>query len=219
MTLCYTVFFARRESTASRKTCRKSGELSLVGDVVRALHGVYDADPQLVAVGTLPAAKRVSEGALAALERPAVARREALGEDLVHSRRGGVFGGLIAIVDLPGAEHVPGGGLRIWRGEIAVDQMDPGLLSDDPVNRQAEQRLERPHGVIGARAEDAVDDAMGAVSAAVDLTLNGAHGVTVTSLLHLDDQLGPGLLSDDPVVARAGRRRDRRTADLAPADH
>src|SRR5258708_31384089 len=81
--------------------------------------------------------------------------------------------GLIAIVDLPGAEPGRGGGLRIWRGEIAVDQMDPGLLSDDPVNRQAEQRLECPHGVIGVRAEDAVDDDMGAVTAAVDLTLNG----------------------------------------------
>lgn len=119
---------------------------------------------------------------------------------------GGVLGGLIAIVDLPGAEHVPGGGLRIWRGEIAVDQMDPGLLSDDPVNRQAEQRLERPHGVIGVRAEDAVDDDMGAVTAAVDLTLNGAHGVTVTSLLHLDDQLGPGLRPDDPVDAQPPMR-------------
>src|SRR5258708_12145028 len=114
--------------------------------------------------------------------------------------------GLIAIVDLRGAEHVPGGGLRIWRGEIAVDQMDPGLLSDDPVNRQAEQRLEFPHGVIGVRAEDAVDDDIGAVTAAVDLTLNGAHGVTVTSLLHLDDQLGPGLRPDYPVDTQPARR-------------
>src|SRR5215467_1531118 len=88
--------------------------------------------------------------------------------------------------------------------------MIPGLRSDDPVNRQAEQRLERPHGISGDRAEAAVDgDLVGAVTAAVDLALNGAHGVTVASLLHLDNQLGPGLRPDDPVGAQP-RSEERR---------
>ena len=50
-----------RSPSRARGGSAQSGELSLVGDVVRALDRVYDADPQLVAVGTLPAAERVSE--------------------------------------------------------------------------------------------------------------------------------------------------------------
>src|SRR5262249_39391077 len=62
------------------------------------------------------------------------------------------------------------------------------------------------HGISGDRAEAAVDgDLVGAVTAAVDLALNGAHGVTVASLLHLDNQLGPGLRPDDPVGAQPAR--------------
>jgi hypothetical protein len=63
--------------------------------------------------------------------------------------------------------HVLGSSLRIARGEIAVDQVVPGLRSDDPVHRQASQGLELPHGVIGYRAEAAVGgDLAGAVTAA-----------------------------------------------------
>ena len=97
-----------------------------------------------------------------------------------------------------------------WLGPQAiggsVDQVVPGLRSDDPVNQQAEQLLERPHGASGDGAEDAVDGDLVAVTAAAELTLNGAHGVTATSLLHLDDQLGPGLLPDDPVGGQPARR-------------
>jgi len=35
----------------------------------------------------------------------------------------------------------------------------------------------------------------------VDLTLNGVHGITITSLLDLDDQLRPDLRPDDAVEA------------------
>jgi hypothetical protein len=87
--------------------------------------------------------------------------------------------------------------------------MVPGLLSDNPVNRQPEQRLERPHGIIGLAAEDPVDGDGGAIAAAVDLALNGFYGVAITSLLDRDDQPRPSLGPDDPVGGQTPRRLKR----------
>jgi hypothetical protein len=50
---------------------------------------------------------------------------------------------------------------------------------------------------------------LGAIAPAVDLTLNGAHDVTVTALLDLDDQLRPSLRADDPIGAQPVRRLKR----------
>jgi hypothetical protein len=79
--------------------------------------------------------------------------------------------------------------------------MAPGFRSDDPVNREAEQGLERPHGFVGFATKDTVDRDMRTVTPTVDLTLNGADGLAAFSLPHLDDQLRPSLLTDDPVDA------------------
>jgi len=48
-------------------------------------------------------------------------------------------------------------------------------------------------------------DDVAAVAATVDLALNGAHGITGASLLHLDDQLRPGLRPDDSVGGQPAR--------------
>ena len=41
---------------------------------------------------------------------------------------------MLPVAGLPGAEHVLGRGLRIGRGEIAVDQVIPGLRTHDAVD-------------------------------------------------------------------------------------
>ena len=68
---------------------------------------------------------------------------------------------------------------NLRRGTLAVDEIVPGLLSHDAIDRQGEQRLECPHGVVGVGPECAIHGDVGAVAPAVDLALNRAHRVAV----------------------------------------
>src|SRR5690349_8616875 len=111
------------------------GELHVVGDVIRTFDGVYDADPQLVA-GSFPAADGVAKCTLTLLEGPPRGRR--VGEDLIHRLWGGVLARPLAVVGLPGVEHVLGGRLWIRRRQVAVDEVIPCLWAHDAVDRQSQ---------------------------------------------------------------------------------
>src|SRR6188472_160166 len=92
--------------------------------------------------------------------------------------------------------------------EHAADERAPRDRAHDAVDGDAERLLKAAHRGVGLRTEDAIDrESLGGVAgevAELELLLHAADGVALAALVHLDDDLRPGLRPDDPVDPDAG---------------